>query len=209
MVRARTRSHVTLVLIVAAVLGVIAVPVALVNRRPVHQAFPSTPAPGFKAVAHGIRTIPQLDSGKKRNLVGGIAQALERLYAAAFVDAQKETPASPEPTPATNVDAFFTSKARAALREHPEVFRTVDSVRVKSGQVTFGGIVTLEESKPVQAFLEVSFAGTGTPEGTRSPRVKMKQTGTLLLTGTSAGWRVAGFNLRFGSESLEPSPTAS
>jgi hypothetical protein len=61
----------------------------------------------------------------------------------------------------------------------------------------------------VQALLEVSFAGTGSPEGSDSPQVKMRQTGTLLLTGTSRGWRVAGFNLNFGSESIEPTPTES
>jgi hypothetical protein len=35
----------------------------------------------------------------------------------------------------------------------------------------------------------------------------MQQKGTLLLTRTSDGWRVAGFNLKFDSESVEPSPT--
>jgi hypothetical protein len=210
MARARRGSHVPLIFIVAAVLAVIAVPVALVNRRPVHEG-PATPTPGFDVVAREIRTIPQLAPGKKSALVRGLAGTLEHLYTTAFVPPRVDvdTPPSPEPTPATNVDALFTSKARGELRKHPDVFRTVDAVRVTSGQVTFGGIVTIERSKPVQALLEVSFAGTGSPEGSDSPQVKMRQTGTLLLTGTSRGWRVAGFNLNFGSESIEPTPTES
>jgi hypothetical protein len=209
MARARTHSRVPLVLIAAAALAVIAVPVALFDREGAEEG-QATPTPSFKAVAKEIRTIPQLDPRRKDELIQGLAGTLERLYSSAFVQAEKprEMPPSPQPTPATNVDEFFTSKARSALRKHPDVFRTVGSVHVTNGQVAFGGLVTIEGSKPVQAFLEVSFAGTGSPAGSASPRVKISQKGTLLLTGTSDGWRVAGFNLKLGSETIEPSPTA-
>lgn len=209
MARARTSSRVPLVLIVAAALAVVVVPIALIDRDSGVQT-PATPTPGFKAVAKQIRTIPQINARKKNDLVRGLAQVLERLYSNAFVQAEqpRETPPSPQPTPATNVDAFFTSKARAALRKDPDVFRTVGSVHVTNGQVAFGGIVTLESSQPVQAFLDVNFAGTGSPAGADSPRVKITQEGTLLLNATSKGWRVAGFDLKLGSETIEPTPTA-
>ena len=87
------------------------------------------------------------------------------------------------------------------------VFRRVDDVRLTSGRLTFGGVVTLEGSRPVQAYLEVVFDAEGRSEGVARD-VRIRQEGSLLMLATSEGWRVDGFDLRFASRPVTPSPGA-
>ena len=209
MVRSSKKSRGPIVLAVAAVMAAIVVPIVLVGPEPDREPA-ETPAPRVEVAAGQIRTVPELPGERKNALVGELGEALEELYARAFVVPGPEAtaPPSPQPTPATRVDGFFTSKARAALRKDPDVFRAVDAVRVSGGKLSFGGIVTLEGSRPVQALLQIGFDAEGRPSGRATPTVHLRQEGRLLLVSTSNGWRVDGFELRFSSRPVEPSPPA-
>ncbi len=193
-------------LAVAAVLAVFVVPLVLVrsntDRRP--EAGPDL---AISVVTGQIRTIPLLPAEHKNRLVEEIKAALQVLYARAFLEAGAAAtpPPSPEPTPATRVDDLFTAKAREALRKDPGVFRA-GPVRASEGRLEIEGVITLENSEPVQALLHVDFVGSASPRGGGSG-LRISQSGTLLLGATPDGWRVAGFGLRFESEPATPSPT--
>lgn len=198
-------------LLIAAVLAVVVVPIVLLDSDEQRDAEP-TPTPGVVAAAGEIRTIPQLDADTKSNVVAGLARALVELYGRAFVTDERDddTPESPEPTPATRVDDLFTEKARDALRRDPNVFRLVEDLDVGSGRVTFGGVVTLEGSKPIHAALEIEFVADALPTGRTAPAVRLRQLGTLLLVARPDGWRVAAFDVAFSTRpQTSPSPESS
>jgi len=194
-------------LIIAAVLAAIVVPIVLLDRDGLPRPEP-TPSPAVVAAPQEIRTIPQLDPDTKQNLIAGLQRALVELYGRAFDIHEREdgTP-SPEPSPATRVDDLFTEKARAALRKDPNVFRLVEDLDVGSGRVNFGGVVTLEDSRPVHAALEIEFVADALPTGRAAPIVRLRQLGTLLLVARPEGWRVAAFDVAFSTRP-QTSPSA-
>ncbi len=197
-----------ILLLVAALLAVIVVPIVLLDDQ--DDAFPGqTPTPGVVAAAGEIRTIPQLSPDDKRVLVGGLKRALVDLYGRAFV-VEEPVAEAPEPTPVTPVDDLFTENARIALHEDPNVFRLVEDLAVGSGRVTFAGVVTLEDERPVHAALEVEFIADALPTGRTAPVVRLRQIGSLLLVARPEGWRVAGYDLAFSTRPQpSPSPTGS
>lgn len=190
------------ILLVAVVLAVAFV---FLRRDDAPSTSPS-PTPGLVAVAGEIRTIPALDPDTKSNVIAGLGHALSDLYSRAFLETYVVEPDTPEPTPATHVDDVFTDRARAALRADPDVFRIVEDLDVRSGRVSFGGVVTLEKSQPVHAALEVEFLAEAVPLGRRTQVVRLRQIGSLLLVARTEGWRVAAFDLTFSTRP-QPSPT--
>lgn len=194
-------------LLIAAVLAVIVVPIVILDRddEPLSQP---TPSPGVVAAPREVRTIPQLDPDTKQNLIAGLQRALVELYGRAFhIDEREDDTRSPEPSPATRVDDLFTERARAALRKDPNVFRLVEDLDVGSGRVSFGGVVTLEDSRPVHAALEIEFVADALPTGRTAPVVRLRQLGTLLLVARPEGWRVAAFDVDFSTRpQTSPSP---
>lgn len=199
------RGRLPLPLIVAAVAAVIVVPLVLVRSE--SERDPETvDDERIEVVAGQIRTIPQLSSEHKGRVVEELKAALRDLYARAFLEegAAATAPPSPEPTPATRVDDLFTARAREALHKDPDVFRA-GATAASEGRLSVEGVITLEDSKPVQALLHVDFVGSGEPRG--GSRLRIKQSGTLLLGATPDGWRVAGFGLRLESGLVTPSPT--
>lgn len=194
-------------LFIAAVLAAIVVPIVFLDRDDLPGAEP-TPSPGVVAAPGEIRTIPQLDPDTKQNLVAGLQRALIELYGRAFlIEERDDDTESPEPTPATRVDDLFTENARAALRKDPNVFRLIEDLDVGSGRVNFGGVVTLEDSRPVHAALEVEFLADALPTGRTAPIVRLRQLGTLLLVARPEGWRVAAFDVAFSTRP-QTSPSA-
>ncbi|HYZ91500.1 MAG TPA: hypothetical protein VFA34_03790 [Actinomycetota bacterium] len=204
----RRKSGFPMILVVAAVLAVVVIPLVWIGRESGKGR--GTVAPGrVEAVPGEIRTIPQLSAERKSELIEQLKGALRELYGRAFLrEGDPPTiPPSPQPSPATRVDDLFTANAQAALRKDPEVFRP-GPVRAKEGRVTFAGVVTLEKWKPVQALLDVEFIAGGSPTGNVTADLRLQQKGTLLLTATKAGWRVAGFGLAFSSALVSPSPAS-
>lgn len=199
-------SSAIVLLVAAAALAAVALPIVFL--RETDRVPGPTPAPVVKAVAGEIRTVPQLSPEAKNELIAELAGVLEALYGQAFLGLppQPTLPPSPQTTPATRVDAFFTGSARDALRRNPEVFLPVETVRVGMGRVTFEGIATLEASQPHQALLEVDFEAVGRPRSPAAPDVRLRQTGSLLLVAMPYGWRVGSFDLDFSSRPI-PSPS--
>jgi hypothetical protein len=195
-------------LFVAAVVAAIVVPVVILERE-TPEAPQTTPIAGIQAIAGEVRTVPQLPRQRKKQLVTQLSGVLATLYERAFLGSgpTPTAPPSPEPTPATPVDALFTARAREALRAHPDLFRPAPGAHIEEGQVAFSGIATLDGSTPLQALLEVTFKAMGTFEGRTSPIVAMRQQGTLLLLAGPNGWRVDGFDLKFHMEPAQPTPT--
>lgn len=192
-------------LVVAAVVAVIVVPLVLVRSDSDRRPRTSTEQ-AVDVVTGQIRTIPQLSAERKSEVVDELKAALQNLYARAFLGTGTAAtpPPSPEPTPATRVDDLFTAKAREALYKDPDVFR-FGGAPASEGRLAVEGVITLEDSKPVQALLHVDFVGSGEPRSGSSLRIT--QSGTILLGATPDGWRVAGFGLRFESGLVTPSPT--
>jgi hypothetical protein len=198
------RSEVLFVLAVAAVLAVVVLFV-LIGRE---TQGPDSQEPGrVEAVPGEIRTIPRLEPTRKQQLIEQLEGALAELYGRAFFHegAAPTAPPSPLPSPSTRVDDLFTEKARAALRKDPDVF-SPGPVRAKEGRVSFDGVVTLDGTRPLQALLQIEFIASGSPTGNVSSDLRLEQKGTLLLSATKAGWRVAGFGLTFSSALASPSP---
>lgn len=194
-----------LLFFIAAVLAAIVVPIVFLDRD--DEPSQPTPSPAVVAAPREIRTIPQLDPDTKRNLIAGLQRALIDLYGRAFnISERDDDEESPEPSPATRVDDLFTDKARAALRKDPNVFRLVEDLDVGSGRVTFSGVVTLENSRPVHAALEVEFLADALPTGRTAPLVRLRQLGTLLLVARPEGWRVAAFDVAFSTRPQTPPP---
>ena len=200
-----SRGRLPLPLILAAVVAVIVVPIILVRSNSDRSAGPEHDN-GVDVVTGQIRTIPQLSAERKSEVVEQLKAVLQNLYERAFLEGgtAATAPPSPEPTPATRVDDLFTANARKALHKDPDVFRLAGAA-ASEGKLSVEGVITLEESKPVQALLQVDFVGTGDPRGGKTLRISQK--GTLLLSATPDGWRVAGFGLRFESELATPSPS--
>ncbi len=204
--RSRTSAVSIAVLLTAAALAVVAVPLVLLREDTQPQ---QTVTPGVIADAKEIRTVPQLDRTLKKALIAQLGDVLETLYERAFITEGLPEPTDdprPVPSPATRVDSFFTGRARAALQSDPEVFSTVEALRVTSGRVAFAGIATLEGRRPLQALLEIDFQAVGQPRSLVGPEVRIRQKGTLLLVAMPEGWRVGSFDVDF---SLRPvvSPT--
>ncbi|MGH2758913.1 MAG: hypothetical protein ACRDKJ_05040, partial [Actinomycetota bacterium] len=157
-----------------------------------------------------LALVPPGSDELQRRITSDIGAVLAELYERAFVP--QAAGASPDPTteatPASRIRSFFTKKAAAALQKDPDVFERARDLTIARGRVTFGGLATLEGSKPVQALLEVVFDATATPEQRVSPLVRVRQRGTILLVYRSNRWFVDGFDLRFSSAPVTPSPTA-
>jgi hypothetical protein len=194
-------------LFIAAVLAVIVVPIVFLDRDDDPLSEP-TPTPSVVAAPREIRTIPQLDADAKQDLIAGLQRALVELYGRAFdINEREDDTPSPEPSPATRVDDLFTENARAALRRDPNVFRLIEDLDVGSGRVNFSGVVTLEDSKPVHAALEIEFVADALPTGRTAPVVRLRQLGTLILVARPEGWRVAAFDVAFSTRpQTSPSP---
>lgn len=193
------------VLITAAVaLAVILVPLLTVDPEPPAP----TPEPGVVAAAGEIAIVPEADRDIRRSTTRDLSRLVKNLYDRAFitdVDLPDATAApSPSPGPAARIRGLFTRRARAALRVDPDVFDTGPLI-VRSGRVSFGGLVTLRDGRPVEALLDVDFRAVA--EAPASPPVAVRQRGDLFLTATRHGWRVAGFELRLTSEPIAPSPS--
>lgn len=195
------------VLAVAALLAVVVVPIVLL-RDELREAPEPTPAAVVEAVAKELQVVPELPPERREQLVEELRRLVARLYTQAFASpAPTPSPAaSPKPTPSTPVDEFFTERALGALRSDPDVFKPIETLRLGSGRVEFGGIATVEGTEPREVLLEVDFKAETLPEGRTSPEVRLHQRGTLYLVATSRGWRVDGFDLDFVSRP-EPTPT--
>lgn len=194
------------VLALAALLAAIVVPIVFdSDSRPPEP----TPSPGIVAVAEEMRTVPPLPPALERTLAREIGDMVADLYERAFVTVRIET--KPAPTggasPQLRLAGLFTPKAAAALTNDADVFQRIEDLEVARGRVTFGGLATLEGSKPVQALLEIVFEASGTPAQRVSPIVRLTQRGTLLLVHSSNRWLVDGFDLKFDSAPVSPSPS--
>jgi hypothetical protein len=194
---------------VAAALAV-AVFVALSKDEPPGAG--PTPTPGVFPAPLELALVPPGSDELQRQITSDIGAVLAELYERAFVpQAATETTPAPtgEITPASRIRSLFTKKAAAALREDPDVFERATDLTIARGRVTFGGLATLEGDKPVQALLEVVFDATATPEERVSPLVRVRQRGTILMVYRSNRWFVDGFDLRFASAPVTPSPSPS
>jgi hypothetical protein len=203
-----SRGFTLAVFAIAAALAV-AVFVALSKDEPPGAG--PTPTPGVFAAPLELALVPPGSDELQRQITRDIGDVLAALYERAFVPQASETTPAPtgEETPARRIRSLFTEKAAAALREDPDVFERATDLTIARGRVTFGGLATLEGDKPVQALLEVVFDATATPEERVSPLVRVRQRGTILMVYRSDRWFVDGFDLRFASAPVTPSPSPS
>lgn len=196
------------VVITAAVaLAVVLVPLFTFDREPPVP----TPEPGIVAAAGEITTVPGADEDVRLTLSSDLSRFLEDLYDRAFVapeffpqEPDATEPPSPSPPPEARIRNLFTTEARAALRERPDVFDP-GPLLVRTGRVSFDGVATLRDGRPVEALLEVDFRAVAEAPGTFG--VDVRQRGDLLLVAADGGWRVAGFELRLTSEPRPTPPT--
>lgn len=166
-----------------------------------------TPEPGLRATPGEIRTMPDVSATTRGELTAEIGSALVRLYERAFGDPDRppEPEASPGPKPSVRLRPLLTKIARAALTKSPAVFDDASDLFVYSGTVTFEGVVTFDGKQPLEALVEVDFGGEAVPAA-RSPVLKVRQRGTMVLKRTGGDWLLDGFDLRFATRPL-PSPT--
>jgi hypothetical protein len=204
---ARPNHGFTLAVFAVAAALAIAVVVALTNQD--EPAAQPTATPGIVATAKELALVPPVSDEVQRTITREIGVLLTELYERAFVpEAATRTPApTGEVSASSRIDSLFTRKAAEALRKDPDVWERAADFAIGRGRVTFGGLATLEGSKPVQALLEVEFEATGTPEQRVSPVVRVRQKGTVLLVYSSDRWFVDGFDLEFASAPVTPSPS--
>jgi hypothetical protein len=154
-----------------------------------------------------MRTVPDVSRDARGEAAREIADAIERVYTAAFTRPADASAASPSPGPARRVRELFTTGAVAALKKSPDVF-DLGPLVVTSGTANFSGVITYADKEPKDALIDVDFVGRATPiEGTE-PAVRVHQRGTLGLRRTSDGWLVRSFDLRLATRP-EPSPSPS
>lgn len=192
-------------------LAVVLVPLLTVDPEPPAP----TPEPGVVASAGEITTVPEAGEDVRRALSRDLSRFFEDLYDRAFVapellaedaeDTDETEPPSPSPGPEARIRNLFTREARAALRDRPDVFDPGPLV-IRTGRVSFDGVATLRDGRPVEALLEVDFRTRAEAPGAYG--VDVRQRGDLFLVATDRGWRVSGFELRLTSEPVPtPSPT--
>lgn len=194
-----------MLLAVAALVGAVAIPVALLrDDGAAPTPSPATGAARVSVSAGEVRTIPQLSPADKNALIGALSGALRELYERAFLSGPFDPEPEQTPAPLTPVDDLFTDAARTALRKDPGVFRVTEPLEVGDATVTFAGAVTLQDGTPAHALLEVEFLADATSRLDARQVVRLRQVGSLLLVSRPAGWRVASFDLAF---STRPQPT--
>jgi hypothetical protein len=165
-----------------------------------------TPAPGLRAKAIELKTMPDVADATRRKANAQIAIALVRLYKLAYAQPHPAPDATPGPRPSKRITSAFTKIARTALAKSPNVFDEGADISVHGGTVAYSGVVTFEGKRPLEAMLEINFLAEGTPPA-RSPVVRVNQRGTLVLKNTPDGWLVDGFDLRFATRPIpEPTP---
>lgn len=194
--------------LVAAVAALAILTIPILFRGDATTAPRPTPRPGLLVVAEQIRTAPDVSAPTRAAVTAQLGKALKSLYAKGFVQ-PLTTPGpdeSPRPAPAKRVAPSLTSIARAGLARSPQVFNEAGDLSVYSGTIVFEGFITFDGKRPIEAMLDVDFSGEAAPVGPRSPLVKLRQTGTVVLKNTSGGWLVDGFDLRLATRPL-PSPT--
>jgi hypothetical protein len=205
--RPTSRFALTVLAAAAIALAISAVPILLREDQP--TAVQPTPKPGVQARAGEIRTARDVGAPTRRAVVADISKTLQRLYSRAFVQPQ-ETPGpndTPRPAPAKRVRASMTKIARSALAKSPGIFDEAADLTVYSGVIRFGGLVTFEGKRPLEALLDVDFAGDAVPVGSLSPAVRVRQRGTIVLKNSADGWLVDGFDLRFATRPFNtPTP---
>ncbi len=170
-----------------------------------------TPSPGVFPAPLELALVPPGSDELQQQITDEIGVVLSRLYERAFVpEAAGMTPGPDgEMTTWSNIRPLFTQKAAEALRKDADVFERATDLTIARGRVTFGGLATLEGSKPVQALLEVVFDATATPEERVSPLVRVRQRGTILLVYRRNQWFVDGFDLKFATAPATPTPSPS
>ncbi len=208
--RPSTRFLLTVLAATAIALAIVAVPILLRGDDDAQPPPKRTPAPGIRATATSFTTAPEVPAANKRAARLGIEKSLVAMYRRAFAQ-PASTPApdaSPRPLPAARAATSMTKSARTALVRSPGVFDEAADLSVYRGLIRYGGVVTFEGKRPIEAFLDVDFAGEAVPIGSRSPRVRVRQLGTVVMKRFDHGWFVEGFDLRLVTRPV-PTPTPS
>ncbi len=167
-----------------------------------------TPKPGITVRSTQMRTIPDVSAQRRRLVTKDVANALRTFYETAFVR-PAATPApdqSPWPRPTRRVSALMSKQARRALVKDPGPLDQAEDLAIYTGTITFGGLLTFDGRRPVEAFLDVDFDAVGVPVGRSSPHVKLRQLGKIVLKQTAEGWLVDGFDIELKTKPI-PTPT--
>lgn len=191
-----------IVLVVAAVAIGAAV---YLGKRDLTVPAASPVAAGIDAHAKQIRTVPDVGRDTRRQAAREIADAIERVYTAAFTRPIDGAAASPSPGPARRVRDLFTTRAIAALKKSPDVF-DLGPLVVTAGTANFSGVITFVGKDAKDALIELDFVGRATPMDSTEPAVRVHQRGSLGLRRTANGWLVRSFDLRLATR---PEPTPS
>lgn len=197
-------------------LVIVAVPILLRGGGEPAATPAPAPTPGLRVVAGDVVTAPQVPAAAERQARLAIEKALLGMYRSAFVrpaaTPDPDSSPTPRPRPAALAGQSMTRGARAALRDSPEIFDEARDLSVYAGRVSYGGMISFQGEQGVEAFLNVDFAGDATPIGPMSPRVRIRQRGTVVMKRFDHGWFVHDFALRTAIRPVPtpaPSPAAS
>ena len=199
----RTGPPLPLAALATAVVALAVAVVPLVLLRPRASQAPTSPK--LDAVALKVVAVPRVAEAVLQGVDGELAGFLKSVYEEAFITG----PPSPAPAPsalpssAARIAGRFTRSARGALEAHPEVFDPAGTY-VTSGRLTFEGVVTFDKNTPRTALLHVDLEASGTMRGAV---VRVAQAGNLVLNRSTAGWRIAGFDLKLTEVNATPSPS--
>ena len=199
------RLTLTVIAVAAVALAVVVVPPLLTRPRPTRPS----PRPGVATIPGSLQIVPDPGAPRREAVTTSVRAFLQTLYETAFVNGTRVSP-SPSPSAAAEVPSMltplFTAAAVRALSAQPGVFDPGNGVNVSNGRLDFAGVISMTGPRPVQAFLEVGFTGSGASHGTP---VTVTQRGTVLLVHSEQGWLVGGFDVKLEAVSVTPSPSAS
>jgi hypothetical protein len=196
----RRLGHLALTIVAVAAVAMTIAILALVfssGHQPARRPQPS----GIAASPGRLQLVPDPGAAARRDVAAGIRTFLTTLYEKAFVTTAAAGP-SPSPDP---LHGLFTPAADNALAAHPDVFNSGAGVTLRNGTLDFEGVVSMNGSRPVQAFLTVTFTGPG---ALRGAPIVVSQHGRVLLVASEQGWLVSGFAVNVQADNVEPSPSS-
>lgn len=163
----------------------------------------TTPVPkqqrsGVRVIKADVRAFPP-GSGAD-TAAAEIETTLADLYRRAFTPQPASPPPARTPPAPALPTAMFTAEAASAIAPHRDAFTPASEGALSYGDLSFSGVVSMGDGRPVEALVDVEFVG-------RRGRVRVVQTGKLLLYRMEPGWRVSGFDVTLRSERrVPPSP---